>query len=190
MKKHLCKHSRVSLQKKYPPTLVRNKKTLTILIKHFLFFLFLTEELERKMAAETKCEYNFLGKTGLKVSNICLGTMTFGSSDKGPIGVVSLNHYITLKLTFRSPWGELSTPGFVCSQHTVSRNIKLAQALPSQSTNSNLDRVEPRRFISCAQRNSHEASVGFVPRTSRFAVERAITGPTRPKVILKCNKHS
>lgn len=32
-------------------------------------------------------EYNFLGKTGLKVSNICLGTMTFGSVDTGPLAV-------------------------------------------------------------------------------------------------------
>ncbi|XP_060586682.1 1-deoxyxylulose-5-phosphate synthase YajO-like isoform X2 [Ruditapes philippinarum] len=39
------------------------------------------------MAAETKMEYNFLGKTGLKVSNICLGTMTFGSVDTGPLAV-------------------------------------------------------------------------------------------------------
>ncbi|RUS82277.1 hypothetical protein EGW08_009955, partial [Elysia chlorotica] len=31
----------------------------------------------------SKVQYNFLGKSGLKVSNICLGTLTFGES---PIG--------------------------------------------------------------------------------------------------------
>ncbi|XP_045181803.2 1-deoxyxylulose-5-phosphate synthase YajO-like isoform X2 [Mercenaria mercenaria] len=45
------------------------------------------EEIERKMAGEKKAEYNFLGKTGMKVSNICLGTMTFGYNDEGPMGV-------------------------------------------------------------------------------------------------------
>ncbi|KAK3095506.1 hypothetical protein FSP39_015472 [Pinctada imbricata] len=30
-------------------------------------------------------EYNFLGKSGLRVSNICLGTMTFGKAETGPI---------------------------------------------------------------------------------------------------------
>ena len=29
-------------------------------------------------------EYNYLGSTGLKVSNLCLGTMTFGHSDDRP----------------------------------------------------------------------------------------------------------
>ena len=36
-----------------------------------------------RMAAipeDSKVKYNFLGKSGLKVSNICLGTMTFGEN--------------------------------------------------------------------------------------------------------------
>lgn len=32
----------------------------------------------------SKVRYNFLGKSGLKVSNICLGTMTFGKREVGP----------------------------------------------------------------------------------------------------------
>ena len=31
---------------------------------------------------ESKVEYGFLGKSGLKVSNIALGTMTFGKTEK------------------------------------------------------------------------------------------------------------
>ena len=27
-------------------------------------------------------EYNYLGSTGVKVSNLCLGTLTFGTTDK------------------------------------------------------------------------------------------------------------
>ena len=42
-------------------------------------------------------------------------------------------------------------------------------------------RVKPRRFISCALRNSRQASVGFEPRTSRSAGERATNVPTRPE---------
>ncbi|KAK7473819.1 hypothetical protein BaRGS_00034926 [Batillaria attramentaria] len=30
---------------------------------------------------ESKCRYNYLGKSGLRVSNICLGAMTFGESN-------------------------------------------------------------------------------------------------------------
>ena len=36
-----------------------------------------------KMASipeESKCQYNYLGNSGLRVSNVCLGTMTFGVS--------------------------------------------------------------------------------------------------------------
>ena len=29
---------------------------------------------------ESKVKYTFLGKSGLKVSNICLGTLTFGET--------------------------------------------------------------------------------------------------------------
>ena len=32
---------------------------------------------------ESKVQYNFLGKSGLKVSNLCLGTMTFGENRVG-----------------------------------------------------------------------------------------------------------
>jgi hypothetical protein len=39
------------------------------------------------MATTTDVEYNFLGKTGVKVSNICLGTMTFGKQEGGPFNV-------------------------------------------------------------------------------------------------------
>ena len=70
------------------------------------------------------------------------------------------------KLAFGSPWGNYFTPGFVCSQHTAPRNIKLAQTQPSQSTSSHLGRVETLKFISCALRNSRKASVGFEPQTS------------------------
>ena len=42
-------------------------------------------------ASQGKCSYNFLGRSGLKVSNICLGTMTFGDrkvcSSKSDTGV-------------------------------------------------------------------------------------------------------
>ena len=62
------------------------------------------------------------------------------------------------------------------------------QTPPSQGTNSHLSRVEPRRFIYCAQRNSRSASVAFEPGTSVFAVERVTTGPTkRMGVILNMN---
>ena len=58
------------------------------------------------------------------------------------------------KLAFGSPMINYFTPGFVCSQHAAPKNIKLAQTLSSKGTNSHLGRVEARRFISCAQRNS------------------------------------
>ncbi|KAK7095023.1 1-deoxyxylulose-5-phosphate synthase YajO-like [Littorina saxatilis] len=35
---------------------------------------------------ESKCQYVFLGKSGLRVSNICLGAMTFGESPGGSPG--------------------------------------------------------------------------------------------------------
>ncbi|GFR89150.1 voltage-gated potassium channel subunit beta-1 [Elysia marginata] len=35
---------------------------------------------------ERKVKYNFLGRSGLKVSNICLGTLTFGQHPKGRPG--------------------------------------------------------------------------------------------------------
>lgn len=36
-------------------------------------------------AAGQKLSYNFLGKSGLQVSNICLGTMAFGNTPDGPM---------------------------------------------------------------------------------------------------------
>ena len=33
------------------------------------------------MAAQPKMIYNYLGNSGLKVSNICLGTMSFGQGE-------------------------------------------------------------------------------------------------------------
>ena len=33
------------------------------------------------MATHPSIEYNFLGNSGLKVSNICLGTMSFGQGE-------------------------------------------------------------------------------------------------------------
>ncbi|XP_053382343.1 1-deoxyxylulose-5-phosphate synthase YajO-like [Mercenaria mercenaria] len=33
---------------------------------------------------DAEVQYNYLGKTGVKVSNICLGTMTFGKQEGGP----------------------------------------------------------------------------------------------------------
>lgn len=38
------------------------------------------------VADEHKVVYNFVGKSGLRVSNICLGTLTFG--EEGPVGLI------------------------------------------------------------------------------------------------------
>ena len=38
-------------------------------------------KIESKMAAPA-IEYKFLGNSGLKVSNVCLGAMNFGKTDK------------------------------------------------------------------------------------------------------------
>jgi len=40
-------------------------------------------------STKDKCfvEYNHVGKSGLKVANICLGTMTFGKVDSSPFAV-------------------------------------------------------------------------------------------------------
>lgn len=46
---------------------------------------------------ESKVVYNFLGKSGLKVANICLGTMTFGDNKVGkPIICYMLKYCIIL----------------------------------------------------------------------------------------------
>ncbi|KAL3847197.1 hypothetical protein ACJMK2_018120 [Sinanodonta woodiana] len=52
------------------------------------------------MAADSKVAYNFLGKSGLKVSNICLGTLTFGMS-KGSLAVYECSTQLD---TERSHW--------------------------------------------------------------------------------------
>ena len=87
--------------------------------------------------------------------------------------------FYIMKLAFWSPGGKYFTSGVVCSQHMAPGNIQHAQTQTSQDTNSHLGRVEPRRFICCAQRNSRQASEGFEPRTSRSAGECTTTGPTR-----------
>ncbi|KAK3750660.1 hypothetical protein RRG08_005512 [Elysia crispata] len=57
-----------------------------------------------EIAEESKVKYTFLGKSGLKVSNICLGTMTFGENNNGRPGQCdeSLTHQI---LDRYSAWG-------------------------------------------------------------------------------------
>ena len=85
------------------------------------------------------------------------------------------------------PWGNYFTPGFECSQHTASRNIKYAQTLPSHGTNSHLqgfilsvlsDGASETNFLFPEKfRNSRQASVE--PGTSRSVAERATVGPTR-----------
>ena len=72
----------------------------------------------------------------------------------------SPGHWATLKkLVFGSSWGNYFIFGFVFSQHTAPRNIKLTQTQRSQGTKSHIGRVEPRIFISCFQRNSRLDSV-------------------------------
>ena len=67
--------------------------TLPLLFNTILDLILITVHLSRKeMAGKKIVEYSFLGNSGLKISNICLGTMTFGSmpEDDGPFGVVCL----------------------------------------------------------------------------------------------------
>ncbi|KAL8612662.1 hypothetical protein ACOMHN_044603 [Nucella lapillus] len=42
-----------------------------------------------KIADDQKCQYTYLGNSGLRVSNVCLGTMTFGESIFGAPGQLS-----------------------------------------------------------------------------------------------------
>ena len=86
------------------------------------------------------------------------------------------------KLDFGSPWGNYFTIGFVCSQHNYSNQEyqTCTDTALSGYLNSHLGRVEPRRFNSCALRNSRYASVEFEPWISRSAVKCATTEPTRP----------
>ena len=67
--------------------------TLPLLFNTILDLILITVHVSRKeMACKKIVEYSFLGNSGLKISNICLGTMTFGSmpEDDGPFGVVCL----------------------------------------------------------------------------------------------------
>ncbi|XP_045182530.1 1-deoxyxylulose-5-phosphate synthase YajO-like isoform X2 [Mercenaria mercenaria] len=43
------------------------------------------------MSAQNKADYSFLGRTGLKVSNVCLGTNMFGISEVEPLAVFNSN---------------------------------------------------------------------------------------------------
>ena len=81
-------------------------------------------------------------KKGFKVTSFGRATFRF-SAFQPPFDINfpwSLG-YIR-KLVFGSPWGNYFTPSFVCSQHTVPRNIELTQTSPSHGTNSHLGRVE------------------------------------------------
>ena len=106
----------------------------------------------------------------------------------GPLSAIQIPSDINFpwSLAYISVWvylGKIFRSQFVCSQHTAPRNIKLTQIPPSQDTNLHLSRVEPQKFISCAQRNSHQASVGLEPGISRLAVKRATTGPKCPFIV-------
>ena len=59
---------------------------------HVTRVLYLTLNNFTKMAAQ-HVDYNFLGKSGLKVSNIALGTMTFGKDDKSQVGCSFQSYY-------------------------------------------------------------------------------------------------
>ena len=69
--KHQCLLSRVSSIRRSLPVL-RSSFAL------FCFFLPLGCVVQLVKMSRSKIGYRFLGKSGLKVSDICLGTMTFG----------------------------------------------------------------------------------------------------------------
>ena len=96
----------------------------------------------------------------------------------------SPGHLANQETSIQVSLGKLFHSRFVCSQHTAPRNIKLAQTPPYLGTNSHLGltQVEPQRFISCAQRSSHQVSVGFESGTSRSSVKHATTKPTCPNM--------
>jgi len=53
------------------------------------------------MASGRSVDYNFLGNSGLKVSNICLGAMTFGKmNDNGPMTVVCIHFLVHIILIY------------------------------------------------------------------------------------------
>jgi len=45
-------------------------------------------------------EYVFMGRSGVKVSNICLGTMTFGNSNDGLFAAVGANIFLFLEQNY------------------------------------------------------------------------------------------
>ena len=57
---------------------------------HNLFSASLSQPNADMASGKSSVEYNFLGNSGLKVSNICLGTMTFGTMTDGPMAMVSV----------------------------------------------------------------------------------------------------
>jgi len=53
------------------------------------------------MASGRSVDYNFLGNSGLKVSNICLGAMTFGKmNEDGPMTVVCIHFLVHIMLIY------------------------------------------------------------------------------------------
>ena len=97
-----------------------------------------------------------------------------------PLTSTSPGHWATLGNQLSFLPGETISLQVLCAANIimVPRNIKLAQTMPSQGTYSNLDRVEPWRFISCAQRNSRLARVRSEPGTTQSAAEHSTTGQT------------
>jgi aryl-alcohol dehydrogenase-like predicted oxidoreductase len=57
------------------------------------------QEHHDRMAQKKRFDYNYLGHTGLKVSEICLGTMTFGASDN--YGIPTCDEETSFKLMDR-----------------------------------------------------------------------------------------
>ena len=58
-----------------------------------------------------------------------------------------------MKVAYESPWGYYFTPDLFAANITAPMIIKLAQTPLSQGTNSCIGGADPRRFISCDQRN-------------------------------------
>ena len=106
----------------------------------------------------------------------------------GPLSAIqsSFNINFPWSLAFWSPWRNYFTHSFVCSQHMVSRNIKLAQTPPSQGTKSHFGQVKPRIFISRAQRNSCYVIVVFKQRTSQSAIKMRFHWTNPPQY---CKRH-
>ena len=84
-----------------------------------------------------QCIKKPISASKVKLAAFFFGRATFSCSIVQPPFFPLSLCYIR-KLAFVSPWGNFFTPGFVCSQHTTARNIKLAQTTSSQGTNSHL----------------------------------------------------